>query len=771
MTRLPAARRPELPHSLTSLIGRAHEIMDIATLLRDASARLVTLTGPGGIGKTRLALSVAEQLRDSFSDDAWFISLAPIADHRLVIPTIVHALGVGEQADQPILERLIDYLRERHALLVLDNVEHVIPAASEIARLLTTCPELAVLATGREPLHLQGEHQYPVPPLAIPGKNGRQSGLSALGSDAVRLFVERAGQVSPSFGLTELNAPVINEICIRLDGLPLALELAAARINVLSPNDLLARLDQPLKVLTGGPHDAPARQQTMRATLQWSYGLLTPDEQQLLRNLSVFAGGWTLAAVEATAAHDDVLATLSSLVDKSLVRRVDLPGQLARYDMLEPVREFARERLLEEGDEAAWARQRHARYFLALVAGMRQRLDGPDGPALFVELESEYDNLRAALAWLRESGQVDSGLQLVGDLGMFWVQHGYIGEAQAYAEAFLNSSEAPRWTLARAKALWTAGWLWFTLGKYASALPLIDEARAIGEEHGDQYTLAQALFMRGICRLQLQRDDYEQTVSEWERALPLFRELGDDAMVVRVLVHLGDMACHHGDLERSRAILEEALALARRGDLKIVTALALGDLGKIAQLSGDDRWAADLYRERLALYHELGIPRGIAETIEKIAGLARRQRQPERATCLFGVASALRERSGSPWHDLTNIPNLDEEFRILRSELPAAAFQSAWTRGRGMTVDEAIELALQTITNIRDESTSQPPAGLSRREAEVLGLIAAGRSNRQIAAELFISARTVERHIENLYRKLDVHNRAEAIDVGRRHLG
>jgi predicted ATPase/DNA-binding CsgD family transcriptional regulator len=728
--------------------------------LRGSDTRLVTLTGPGGIGKTRLALAVAEQLRGAFSDGIWFISLAPIADHQLVIPTVAHALGIEERANQPTIERLIGHLRERQALLVLDNVEHVVAAGPQIAQLLTACPALAVLATGREPLRLHGEHQYLVPPLELPAMDGRQSDSALIASDAVRLFIERAAESSPGFLLTKLNEPVINEICRRLDGLPLALELAAARIKVLSPDDLLARLDQPLKVLAGGPRDAPARQQTMRDTLQWSYDLLTPDERQLFRRLSVFAGGCTLAAVEATASHDDVLATLSSLVDKSLVRRVDQPGQLARYDMLEPVRQFALERLNDNGDEAARTRRQHAGYFLSLAEGLNERADGPDGPLLFERIESEHDNLRAALRCLHDSAAVEDGLRLVGELCVLWIQRGYIDEGQAHAETFLNLPGAAQRTVARARALWSLSWLRLQRGEHESALPSIDESRAIAEACGDRSGLAQALFVRGLCCFR--RGDADAAQSDWERALPLFRELGEEAMVVRVLVHLGKLAHRDGDLKRSCIIIEEALTLARAGDLKMVTALALGALGIVAEQEGDAERSAALYGERLALYHELGIPRGVAESISLIARLARRRRQLEQAACLFGAASVLREQSGSSWYDEMDYLDLEEELSALRSRLPDAAFQSAWGRGRAMPADDAIDLALRAFMSARDELASPPPAGMTPRELEVLRLLAAGKSNRQIAEAIFLSSRTVERHVANIYRKIDVHNRSEA---------
>ncbi len=760
MVRRHVSRRASLTQPLTSLIGREREIHDLMARTLNDDIRLVTLTGPGGIGKTRLALAVAERLRDSFNDDVWIVPLASITGHFLVIPTIAHWLGIEEQADQPILQHLISQLRERRALLILDNVEHVVAAGPEIAHLLGECLAVQILATGREPLHLRGEQLYPVQPLELPAIDNPAAIKTSSESDAVQMFVSRANEVDPDFCLTEQNAPAIVEICHRLDGLPLALELAAARINLLTPDDLLVRLDQPLSVLTGGPRDAPARQQTMRATLQWSYDLLTGEEQRLLRKLAVFSDGCTLEAIEAVSEPQPVLEPLSSLVDKSLIQRVDRPGQATRYGLLEPVRQFALELLTEDKDESANARQRHANYFLTLVGNLRPLVDGPESLSWLERLETEHNNLRSALGWLVVTDQIEAALQLVGDLGIFWVQR-HVIEGQDHAERLLTLPAASRRTIGRSKALCTLGWLYMIQAKHELVVPLMDEAREIAEDLGDELDAANALYIRGVCHIHMGQK--EQAKADLNCARAEFRKRGIDGMVVRSHFHLGWLARINDDLEWAWDLHEEGLKIARAvglGKTTMATALALGGLGETVERLGDDERAADLYRERLAMDIQIDSLRNIAEDFTLIARLLRRYQQLEHAVCLLAIGSMLLKQSGTRFSRAEGIEP-DEELQALRADMTEKAFQAALERGRSMPLEEAIAIAMQPIEHDCD-TDADFPSGLTSREVEVLQQVTQGLTNAQIAEQLFISPRTVGQHLRNIYNKLGVSNRAEA---------
>ena len=759
-------QKSRLPRPLSSFIGREDDIQAVCELFL-SGARLVTLTGPGGVGKTRLAIAVAEKLSAGYEGDVVFVSLAPLADDDLVVPTIARTLDVEESMDQPIVDRVVDYLESYPTALVLDNVEHLLGAAPEIAMLLQACPALIVLATGREPLNLQGERIFEVRSLGLPNERGTRSKPPNGESPAVRLFADRAGQAMRDFTVTDENRTAVHEICRRVDGLPLALELAAARMKTLSPDDLLCRLDQPLAVLTGGPRDAPDRQRTMRATLQWSYDLLNPDEQRLLCCMSVFAGGGTLEAIEAVSPGDSTLDALSSLVDKSLARRIEDPDGRTRYDLLVPVRQFAYEQLRLDTRDVDTVRKRHAKYCRLTVDELRHRVDESDAPAYLDRIEREHDNIRAALNWCRESDQIELGLDIVGEVGMFWVLRSYVHEGLAIADSFLAHPCADAPTEARVKALWVSVWMHFRLGDRGRPLELAEESYAIACQIGFDEFVAHGLFDRGICYRQ--RGDIQKTVVLWKEALEIFRRLDDRAMVVRILTNWGQIATSDGDLEHARELLEEALRIGRTDDLKISTALALGAAANASLESGDPAGAWRHRRDQMTLYAELKHHEGIANNLRGVAVLCRLRNQPEAAVRLLSAGVALHERLGLTYHTFRHARDVGEEFEKLRIVLPEAVFDAARAAGGAMTMEEAAAYALEVLSENGATCDPSPPDGLTPRETEVLSLIAAGRSNRQMAEDLYLSIRTVERHVANIYRKIDVHNRAEAARYALEH--
>ena len=492
-----------LPAQPTTLLGREAEVAAARALLQQDGVRMVTLTGPGGTGKTRLGLQVGAELVDVFADGVWFVPLAAIADPALVVPAIAQSLGLSEVASQPLLNIVQDYLKDKQALLLLDNFEHLTSAASTISALLAACPTLKVLITSREPLRITGEREIPVPPLSLPSSR-QVRGLSPaafLEYPAIRLFVERAQTVKPDFALTEAIAADVAAICLRLDGLPLAIELAAARVRVLPPGQLLARLDRRLKILTGGNRDLPARQQTLRAAIEWSHELLDPDEQSLFAHLAVFAGGCTLEAAEAVCgAHGgheiDVLDGLDSLSQKSLLRPEEGSEGWTRFTMLETIREYALERLDASG-EADSLRQAHARFFLDLAEAAEPQLTGPDQVLWLDRLGTEHDNLRAALGWLERSSEREPWLRLSGALWRFWWVRGHMTEGRGWlARALAETDGLP--PAVRAKSLSGAGILAESQGDYVQAKALHEESLALARQSGDRFAIAASYGIRII---------------------------------------------------------------------------------------------------------------------------------------------------------------------------------------------------------------------------------------------------------------------------------
>jgi predicted ATPase/class 3 adenylate cyclase/DNA-binding CsgD family transcriptional regulator len=882
-----------LPIQPTPFIGREKEVAAVVALLRREDVRLVTLTGPGGTGKTRLGLQVAAELSDRFADGVFFVNLAPLSDYELLLPAIAEVLDVKEMAGYSLLRLLHGYLREKHLLLLLDNFEQVVRAALPVAELLAACPKLKVLVTSRAVLHVRSEYEYSVPPLTIPDPKHLPEMMALSQYEAVALFLSRAHAVKPEFHVSEANALAIAEICVRLDGLPLAIELAAARIKLLPPRALLARLGQSLTVLTSGARDVPARQQTLRNTIEWSYHLLDAEEQQLFRQLSVFVGGCTLEAIETVCTALDegnktirVLNGVASLIDKSLLQQAEQEGEEPRLTMLETVREFGQECLRESG-EAQVSKRAHALYYLALVEEAEPHLKGVQQVVWLGRLQREQENLRAALAWLFEHEE-ELALRCCGALWRFWYIRGYWSEGQHWLKEGLALSQEVERTAARAKAFCGAGRLALSLGDMLVGRVLLEESVAIYREMDDKRGLAESLAMLGLdlqskavlnstlldesllfareaaeswtlafslqhagWHFQLQ-DEYDSALPLLSESATLFREVGDKRELIATLNGLARLAALQGEYERTTALVQECLAFAGElGDKSgmidalyllawnaslqdeheraagfdregLVLARELGNTSGIARglselgqnylAQGHPLQAVALLEESLQLYQELGSKYNVAELVDilgdaklylgdpqqaktlfteglslarkaeskvkvawSLAGLARVsavEGEPGRAAHLFGAAES--------WYDLGKAmdPALYKDYQhaveSVRVQLGEKPFQAAWTRGKEMTIEQALAVQEQDFMHgplsiakpvpdaVKASITSAYPAGLTPREVEVLRLVAQGLSDARVAEQLVISPRTVNTHLTSIYNKLGVESRTAA---------
>jgi predicted ATPase len=657
--------------------------------------RLLTLTGPGGIGKTCLALRIAADMDAAFADGAAFVDLAAITEPDLVPAAIAGALALGESGGQTADQRLRASLRDKHQLLVLDNFEQVLAAAPLVSDLLAACPHLKILVTSRAPLRVRGECEAAVPPLALPAGPGYLNPAALSQYTAVTLFVQRAQAARPEFALTATNAEAVAAICTRLDGLPLAIELAAARIKYVTPATLLGRLEHRLQMLTGGPRDLPARQQTLRGAIAWSYDLLDPAEQRLFAQLSVFLGGWTLEAAEQVCADpgmparaEPVVHGLASLVDKNLIRCANVtPDDEPRFTMLETMREFAVERL-DAGSDAAASRERHARYYLGLAERAEQELAGADQGVWLTRLAHEHDNLRALLEWAHAGGAVELGLRAAGSLWRFWIAQGYLSEGLRRTERLLALPCSV--TAVRARALYGASVLATELSDQTRmvvhARASLELYRALGDRKGLAGALNILAYAAGMAA------DYERALAYHEESLVVAREADDANGMARSLNNLGILARYRGDFARAATHYQESLGLYTGLGNYLGVATTLTNIAELSRYRGDSADAERRYQEAIALHHRMGHRVGVAECLAGQATVAAIGGCLKRAARLWGAAEALRETSGA-----TPAPADREDYArhvaAARAAVPAEQFQGWWADGRALSVDDAVALA------------------------------------------------------------------------------
>jgi predicted ATPase/DNA-binding CsgD family transcriptional regulator len=792
VTALRAAPHPlrNLPMPLTPLIGREQEVAAVCDLVLCADVRLLTLTGPGGVGKTRLGLAVATALLDAFGR-VHFVPLAAITDPGAVVAAVAQALDVREGQGHSRQEMLMAYLQRRRLLLVLDNFEQVLGAAPLVPDLLAACPDLKVLVTSREPLRVRGEQEFLVPPLSLPDPRQSLTLDAVSASAAVRLFVERAQRVWPGFALTDADAGAVAEVCRRLDGLPLALELAAARVKVLNPPALLARLQHRLALLTGGPRDAPIRQQTLRDTIAWSYDLLTEPEQRLFRRLAVFAGGCTLETAEAIgdAAADlgiAVLDGITSLVDKSLLSQSPGPDGQPRFEMLETVREFGLERL-EASREAEAIRRRHAYVFLEMAEDAEPKLTSANRGRWVAQLETEHDNLRAALAWLLAGGEAETGVRLAAALGPFWSERGRLSEGRGWLERALTSGGPELPASLRAKALSGAGMLAMLQSDGPSARALLDESLALWRATGNPEGAADALGM--LAHAVHFEGDIAAMIALGEQSLALYRELDDRQGLAGALGQLGHAAWHQQRYPAARALLSEALALVRElehsqtvwNPFQSMTHV-FWSLGNVARDQGDYAAARSLYAEGMAAAQEQGSAFHVAVLLDSFASLAAAEGETVRAARLLGAAEAVRNVNNVVLAPVYRRDFYDAIIGTVQAALDAGTLRAAWAEGGALSWEQAIAYSLVSAAEHAMPPTAPSggerpgahagagyPDRLTAREVEILRLLAGGKSNPAIADELVLSIHTVERHVANAYAKIGVHTRVDATAYALRH--
>ncbi len=754
-----AASSAVLPVPLTTLVGREREWTLASDLVRTPGIRLLTLSGPGGVGKTRLALRLAEELAGDFAGGVTFVPLAPVRHPRQLLLAIAGSLGIPDAGGTDLIELLATALRGRPRLLLLDNFEQIIEAGPSLTALLASCPDLKMIVTSRIVLRVTGEQELVVPPLESPGASRSHTLDDIARSDAVALFLLRARLVNPSFELTEENAPSIIEICRRLDGLPLAIELAAARTKVLPPQALAARLSDRLQVLIGGPRDQPARLQTMRNAIAWSYDLLESDEQELFRRLSVFPAGFGLDAAEHVAGSDLVLDRITSLVDKSLLQQSTDSQADPRFTMLETIRAFGLEQLAASGEEDE-SRRRHADWCRDIVAEAAMELYEPPAQAALDRLEQEHDSLRAALGWLLAAGEITQAAEMCVDAWWFWFTHNHLTIGRYWCTSVFERFDfVPSSLSVRLHA--ATGWFVEATGDFETAIAMHTTGLALARQLDDPFVLGVALFALADVADEHRPDGRQLAL--FEEAADLFRALNAGPWLGTVLNAMAAIHRDRGAYARATALIEESLSLARACDFAWLIALALGHLGRISRMQGDLESALKLDREAIVIWYDMGDWWRLSRAINEYGITVEQTGQFEYATQLLAASEVLREQLDAAFMPVLALAR-DRALASLHRHLSDAKFAAAWEAGRSMMVDELIAVVVNPPESVAPRPPRDPvsTAGLSPREMDALRLLVAGYTDRQIAEELFISHRTAQGHVGSIFNKLGVNSRTAA---------
>jgi excisionase family DNA binding protein len=763
---------PALPKPATRFVGRVDELATLVALLEDPAERVVTVTGPGGIGKTRLALAAAAVIQNRFRDGIHFVDLSAVTRPRLVVPAVAQSLGLRERAGQDRRGQLVAYLRGKNLLLILDNFEQILDAAPDVALLVAAAPGVCVLVTSRAPLRISGERELPVPPLSLAGADAAPDEL--LASDAGRLFVERVREHDPGFSVDGGSARIVAEICARLDGLPLAIELAAARAKVLPPRQLRDRLERRLPLLTLGARDAPARQRTMRDAIAWSYDLLTPDEQTLFRRLAVFAGGCTIEGAEEVMGipiTPSVLDLINALVDKSLLVREPGPQGEPRFGMLETIREYGREQLAERGEEAS-AHAAHARHFLRFTQTLRPLANTRSTRAPLDLLSAEDANLRVAVTWLDEHGDAADLARIVAASYAYLTARSRLREAERWLTNALGKRDQLH-AAERARLLIGYAEILMLKGEPARADAEFGEGLSLLRGAGDPLDLAMALVSYGTAMNYA--GHYAAGEVQLSEGLTLAETIAEPrlraAVTGRALANLSDSARGMGHLDLAAERSEDALRRYHSQGLELAETRTLMDLGNIAKDQGNGHLAVSRYLACIAQTGEHGDMRLVADALAGIANIGTLWGQHRTALLLFGAADALRERVGIGMILPIEVAQVDHDLAVLHEAVGARDAEAVRAEGRALPLADAIAIAAAVAPPDGEPTAASAGAKtsvkLTRREGQVLRLLAEARTDREIADALFLSPRTVSWHVRGILAKLGAATRQEAVAQAR----